>query len=378
MSEQSSKTEQPTEKRLREAHAEGQFARVPDLNVVFILIAAAMMFLFTAKEYTSRIAGISVGLFGQLGKYALNPDSMSEWVSTSVMTMLGFVVPMGAVCALASILAGGLQSRFRLSPKALEPKLSRLNPAKGFSRVFSAQGWVKLATDSAKLAVVGMIVWSALKKIMADPLFYTPVAPYRLGSFIYDTALTLIWRFVLALGCVGAFNYVYQLRRIQKELMMSKQEVKEENRSAEGDPHVRMARRQMARRLMQKQMLSAVPTADVVVTNPTHFAVALKYERGADKAPVVLAKGERLFARRIKELAASHQVPMIENKPVARMLFKYGRVGHPIPTELYQAVADILAFVYRTHRLYFHELKHRRDEFQRAQTNERRAKSNLE
>jgi flagellar biosynthesis protein FlhB len=370
MSEQGSKTEQATEKRLREAQAEGQFARVPDLNVVFILVTAAMMFLFTAQEYTARIAGITVGVFGQLGKYNMSPDAMGDWVSTAVMTMLGFVVPMGAACAAASMLAGGLQSRFRLSPKVLEFKLSRLDPAKGFSRIFSAQGWVKLATDSVKLAVVAMIVWSALKTILADPLFYTPVEPYRLGGFIYNTALTLIWRFVLALGCVGVFNYVYQLRKIQKDLMMTKQEVKEENRSAEGDPHVRMARRQMARRLMQKQMLNAVPTADVVVTNPTHYAVALKYERGKDKAPVVLAKGERLFAKRIKELAANHDVPMIENKPVARMLFKYGRVGKPIPIELYQTVADILAFVYRTHRLYFHELKNRRAEFERGQAQE--------
>jgi flagellar biosynthetic protein FlhB len=371
MSEQGSKTEQPTEKRLREAQAEGQFARVPDLNVVFILIAAAMVSLFTASEYTRRIAGITVAIFGQLGRYAMNPDSMSEWVSTSVMTMLGFILPMGLACALASMLAGGLQSRFRLSPKALEFKLSRLSPAKGIARIVSAQGWIKLGTDLAKLLIVAAIVWSALKKILADPIFYTPVAPYRLGGFIYDTALTLIWRFILALGCVGAAHYLYQLQHIRKELMMTKQEVKEENRSAEGDPHVRAARRQMARRLLQKQMLGAVPTADVIVTNPTHFAVALKYERGKDRAPIVLAKGERLFAKRIKDLAATYNVPTIENKPVARMLFKYGRVGKPIPTELYQAVADILAFVYRTHRLYFHDLKHRRVGFERAQALER-------
>ena len=157
---------------------------------------------------------------------------------------------------------------------------------------------------------------------------------------------------------------------------MTKQEVKEENRSSEGDPHVRAARRQMARRLMQRQMLGAVPTADVVVTNPTHYAVALKYDRGTDKAPVVLAKGERLFAKRIKDLAGDHRVPMVENKPVARMLFKYGRVGQPIPTELYQAVADILAFVYRTHRLYFYDLKQRRAEFERNQALERESKAN--
>ena len=120
------------------------------------------------------------------------------------------------------------------------------------------------------------------------------------------------------------------------------------------------AMRRMARRLMQKQMLSAVPTADVVVTNPTHFAVALKYERGKDKAPVVLAKGDNRFAQRIKAIAAEHGVPVVENKPVARVLFAMGKVGEVIPSELYQAVAEILAVVYRTHRYYFHELKARR------------------
>src|SRR5690348_12273992 len=209
MSEQSSKTEQPTEKRLREAQAEGQFARVPDLNVVFVLTAAAMMSLFTAREYTERIATIAVGIFGQLSRYTMNPESIGEWVSTSVITMLGFVVPLGAVCALASALAGGLQSRFQLTPKVLEFKLSRLSPAKGFSRIFSGQGWVKLGTDLAKLSIVAAIVWSALKKVLADPIFYTPVAPYRLGGFIYDTAVALLWRFILALGCIAAVNYFY-------------------------------------------------------------------------------------------------------------------------------------------------------------------------
>jgi flagellar biosynthetic protein FlhB len=126
------------------------------------------------------------------------------------------------------------------------------------------------------------------------------------------------------------------------------------------DPKIRQAMRAMARRIMQRQMLQAVPTADVVVTNPTHFAVALKYERGRDRAPVVLAKGHNLLARRIKALALEHGVPMVENKPVARALFKFGQVGKEIPAQLYQAVAEILGFVYRAHRYYFHRLKARR------------------
>jgi flagellar biosynthetic protein FlhB len=165
---------------------------------------------------------------------------------------------------------------------------------------------------------------------------------------------------LLALGIVAAISYSYEKFKTAKELMMTVQEVKDEHRNAEGNAESKAALRRMGRRLLQKQMLSAVPTADVIVTNPTHYAVALKYERGVDQAPVVLAKGENRFAQRIKALAAEHGVPTVENKPVARFLFATGKVGEPIPAELFQAVAEILAVVYRTHRYYFHCLKARR------------------
>lgn len=360
MSDQGVKTEQPTDKRLREAVEEGQFARTPDLQVVFILVAAFFVLAFGSREYCERIAGISVGIFGHLGKYAIKPEAIGEWSGLAARTMLGFILPMALACAGAGALAGGLQSRFQLTPKALGWKFSRLDPLQGFRRIFSAQGWVKLATDLLKLVVVGYAVWGGVQSIMHDPIFYTPVQAHRLGSFILSTATMLLGRFILALGAIAAVNYIYQLRKIRSDLMMSRHEVTEEQRQAEGDPKIKMALRQMARRLMQKQMLGAVATADVVITNPTHYAVALKYERGRDKAPMVLAKGERAFALRIKALAAEHSVPLVENKPVARLLFKVGKVGKPIPIELYQVVADILAFVYKTHRYYFHQLKQRR------------------
>jgi flagellar biosynthetic protein FlhB len=221
---------------------------------------------------------------------------------------------------------------------------------------------VKLATDAIKFLVVGLAVWSAVKSIMNDPLFAAPVPAPRLGEFLLDSTLLLLSRFILALGAIAAVNYVWQLRKTREDLMMTRHEVKEEQKQSEGDPKIKAMLRQMARRYSQRQMLKAVPTADVVVTNPTHYAVALKYERGKDKAPMVLAKGEGAFARRIKALAGEHEVPMVENKPVARLLFKAGRVGKPIPVELYEAVAEILAFVYKTHRYYFHRLKTRRAE----------------
>lgn len=360
MSDQGVKTEQPTEKRLQQATDEGQFARVPDLQVVFILIAAFFVLSFGLREYCERLAGISVGILGHLGEYAIKPDGIGEWSWIASRSILEFTLPMALACAGAGLLAGGLQSGFQLSPKALGFKFSRIDPIKGFQRIFSTQGWVKLGSDSLKLLIVGLTVWGGVKNVMHDPIFYTPVQIHRLGDFILSATTMLLGRFILAIGSIAAINYVYQMRKVKSDLMMTRHEVSEEQRQADGDPKVKMAMRQMARRLMQKQMLNAVPTADVVVTNPTHFAVALKYERGCDKAPMVLAKGERAFAMRIKALAAEHGVPMVENRPVARMLFKVGKVGKPIPLELYQAVADILAFVYKTHRYYFHRLKERR------------------
>jgi flagellar biosynthetic protein FlhB len=142
--------------------------------------------------------------------------------------------------------------------------------------------------------------------------------------------------------------------------MMTRQEIKDENRQAQGDPNVKMAQRAMARRLLMRQMMADIPKADVIITNPTHYAVALKYERGVDSAPVVLAKGQNAFAQRIKSIGAKFEVPTVENKPVARALFKFGQVGKPIPAQLYQAIAEILGYVYRTHRYYFYQLKTRR------------------
>jgi flagellar biosynthetic protein FlhB len=159
---------------------------------------------------------------------------------------------------------------------------------------------------------------------------------------------------------IAALHYIYQRRKTEKDLMMSKHEVTEEMKEAMGDPKIKAAQRAMARRLAQKQMLAEVPVADVIVTNPTHYAVALKYERGKDAAPVLVAKGENLMAQRIKQIGREHGVPMVENKPVARSLFRFGKVGEPIPSQLYQAIAEILGYVYRTHRYYFHQLKMRR------------------
>lgn len=353
-------TEQATEKKISDAHKKGQFAQAPEIQVVFGLIASYFVILFTLGSQANYVTEFTVGLFGNLEKYTVISDAVPHWIALGFLMLFGLLLPIVGANTVACALAGGLQSRFKATPEVVGIKFEKLNPVTGFKRVFSKQGIVKMLIDLGKVLIVAGLIYSGVQEILSDPIFFTPVPLFRLGEFIHSSSLMLFFRLALAMGGLALIHYLFQLKKTEKDLMMTKQEIKDENRQAMGDPNIRMAQRAMARRLLQKQMLADVPQADVIVTNPTHYAVALKYERGVDLAPVILAKGHNIFAQRIKSIGAKFQVPTVENKPVARSLYKFGQVGKPIPAQLYQAIAEILGYVYRTHRYYFYELKSRR------------------
>jgi len=356
----SDKTEQATERHLGEAMEQGRFAKVPELSLLFMLLTAAGILAMTAQTAADRMFEFSTATFSEFASVQLRSDTVTA-LFTKMMAVGGAIVlPVACGCALAAALAGGLQTGFRLTPKVVGLNWSKLDLGAGVGRLFSKGTLVHTAIDALKLVAIGGSVYVGARALVHDPLFSSPVETAYLGRFLVQAATSLISRLTLSLGVVAAISFTYERFKTSRELMMTKQEVKDERRNNEGDGLVKNNRRRLARRLMQKQMLAAVATADVIVTNPTHYAVALKYERGRDRAPVVLAKGENRFALRIKALGAEHQVPMVENRPVARLLFGLGRVGESIPPELYQAVAQILALVYRTHRYYFHRLKARR------------------
>lgn len=354
------KTEQPTEKRLQEAAERGQFAKVQEMSVLFTLAAAFGALGLTATAGAQNVAHYATGIFRDFAFRQVRSDTVMPLFSDMLHTVSSVFLPILIATSAAALLAGGAQSGFRVSPKAVGLKFERLDIVAGFQRVFSKSATVHAGIDLLKLAAIAIALWLSVRTILHDPIFYAPMEAAYLGEFMRTTTLSFLSRLLAALGIITAISYAYERFKQHRDLMMTTQEVKDERRNAEGDAFMKAAQRRFARRLLQKQMLSSVPLADVVVTNPTHYAVALRYERGRDQAPVVLAKGENGFARRIKALAAEHNVPMVENRPVARLLFGLGRVGEPIPAELYQAVAEILAFVYRAHRLYFHQLKVRR------------------
>lgn len=358
--DQDQKTEQPSEKKLSEAMDRGQFARSPELAVLFLLVAVLAALSFSIREASREIATYAVAVFSRFGSMKVEHDTIRAYFSEVMLTSGNALGPVLLACVGAALLAGGVQSGFRLTPEAFGFKPERLNPVEGFQRVFNKSAFVRAGVDLLKLVALGAALYLGARGLMMDPLFSAPVEAAYLGQFLTDATYVFLSRLILALGVITAISYSYEKFKTHRELMMTRQELKDEHKNQEGSTQAKMAMRRMARRLTQRQMISAIPTADVVVTNPTHFAVALKYERGKDQAPMVLAKGENRFAQRIKAIAAEHGVPMVENKPVARLLFSMGKVGEAIPPELYQAVASILAVVYRTHRYYFHRLKARR------------------
>ncbi|HUG11288.1 MAG TPA: EscU/YscU/HrcU family type III secretion system export apparatus switch protein [Opitutaceae bacterium] len=358
--DQAQKTEQATEKRLHEAHERGQFAKSPEFSVLCTLAAAVGMLAFTLQSSARALAEYSVGMFTGFVGIRIEIDTVAEQLLRAMLALGNALLPVLIATAGAAVLAGSIQSGFRVSSKAIGFKLENLNPTNGFKRLFSKATLVRGGLDILKLVAIGGFLVAGARALFEDPLFSAPVEAAYLGQFLQGAAMTFLTRVLCALAVVAAIGYAWEKYKTSRDLMMTRQELKDERKNSEGDATVKSAMRRLARRIMQKQMLAAVPTADVIITNPTHYAVALKYERGLDQAPIVLAKGENRFAQRIKALAAEHGVPTVENKPVARVLFALGKVGEGIPPELYQAVAEILAVVYRTHRFYFHQLRTRR------------------
>ena len=355
-----SKTEAPSAKRLSEAHAKGQFARAPELTLAFTLSAAIATLGLAAHEAADKVARLAVTVFSRLGELRLQGDEVPAVGVMAITTFVSVALPVVLATAFVVILAGGIQSGFQLTPEAMQLNFDRFNPIAGLARMFSRKIWVTASLDLLKVVAVFACLAAATSTIFGDALFSAPVETVYLANFMQTSALSLLWRSLGAIAVIAALSYAYELYQANQQLMMSRQDVKDERSQTDGNPLMKAAMRRMARRLLQKTMMEAVPTADVIVANPTHFAVALRYEKGTDAAPAIVAKGENRHALRIKALGAQHGVPIVENRAVARLLYATGNVGQPIPQDMFEAVAEILAFVYRTYRYYYFTLPSRR------------------
>jgi flagellar biosynthetic protein FlhB len=355
--DQGEKTEQATSRKLEKAYQRGQFARSAEVQTVFVLLAGLLALRFVWQDSWQRLAGFTAYILGHLNGVPLSPGMLHIYVLDGAWLLLQSVGPVVVATLIGGLLAGSIQNRFHTAPEALEPDWNRVNPVEGFKRVFSMQSAVPTATAATKLAVIIFLSYSVVKEILADPIFSSAVGIVRIGQFMIEAAMKIFLRVIAALTVVAVADYGYQYWRTNRDLMMTKDELKEELKQSQANPQMRSRQRRWRFRASFRRMLADVPRADVVVTNPTRLAIALRYDRRTMRAPRIVAKGARLNAARIREVAQQHAIPIIENKPVAQMIYKYGRVGAEIPTQLYTAVAEILAWVYRVNRYrYYSEL----------------------
>ena len=348
--ENGEKTEAPSSKRMKEASDKGQIARSADLESVAVLFAGLSAIRMFGPTMWSQFSDCLTGIASHLHDTVITRDSLSGQAAQAMLVVTGCAGPVVFAVGSAGAAVSAVQNRFNIASEAISLNWEKLNPVSGFTRMASVQGLVPAISALIKLSVIGGFAFSEVQTLLQDPILYTPGDLFRIGRFLMAAAESLASRILMALGVIAAADYGYQFWHHYKEMMMTREEVKEETKSSEGNPQIRAQLRRRRKARTQRQMLQDVPTADVVVTNPTHLAVALRYDRKSMKAPMIVAKGSRLNALRIREIAGQHQVPIIENKPLARLMFKHGRVGGEIPVQLFAAVAEILAFVYRTNR----------------------------
>jgi flagellar biosynthetic protein FlhB len=287
------KTEQPTPRRLEDALKKGQLAQSAEVQTVFVLFGFLAALTFAGHEIWQQFVSVMAMTLGHLHDTPITFDSLQGYGVSGTFVLLKCVGPIVLATVLAGLVAGG--------------------------------------------------------SIASDPIFTSAVSTERLAEFMGGTCLRIFLRVGLGLIVIAAADYSYQFWRTSRDLMMTKQELKEELKNSEASQRIKAARRKR-RAVTKAQALAEIPKADVVVTNPTHIAIALRYDRKTMRAPKVVAKGIRLNAEKIREIAQQHQVPIVENKPLARMLFKHGRVGGEIPAQLYATVAEILAWVYQVNR----------------------------
>ena len=346
------KTEEPTAKKLSDARNEGQVAKGKDLTSAVMLLVLFMVLRFTVgnmgegfiecfnKNYT-QIGDLFTSTHGEY-----NMQYTIALIQSAALDMLKLLIPFFGIGFIIAIVIELAQVKWKPTSKPLQPKLSKFNPVNGIKRMFSVRTLVSLIKQVVILVVIFIVVYNKLKSRMSDiyMLYDIPLisAIMLLGDIIFDIGTVICVIYTI----IGIADYVFEKRKFRKDMMMTKQEVKDEWKNTEGNPEVKNKIRQKMSEASRRRMMQAVPEADVVITNPTHFAVALKYEQNKGKAPVVIAKGEDYLAAKIKEAARENNIEIVENKPLARMLYYNVELDEEIPPELYQAVAEVLAFVY--------------------------------
>lgn len=341
------RTEQATPRRREKAREDGMVARSADLNAAAVLVLGFLSLLFLGPYMAGQTADTMRNLMAHAPSIAAQDPTFRTVFTDNIVRFFVIAGPLMGILLVVGFGASVAQVGFHISPNAIAPKLDKLDVMKGLQRLWSMRSLVVMVRDTLKLIVVGLVAW---KVIVAEvPQFFqlSDMSTGQLAVAIGKLSLGIGLKIGAAVLVIAALDFAWQRYDFEKSIRMSRQELKDEFKDTEGSPMVKMRVRQIQREMARKRMMAAVPTADVVITNPIHLAVAIKYNTDEQAAPFVVAKGERLVAQRIKEIAKEHGIPVIEDVSLARALFKLCDVGQMIPETLYRAVAEILAYVYK-------------------------------
>lgn len=346
------KTEPATAKKLNDARKEGQVAKSKEVGNFLGLLSLFLVLKIWAGSMGLKLMSSFSTVYNripdlvELENGLIIPRDYASLINHYIVAMLGIMLPVLAIGTLVAFVGDLVQVKWKPTSKPMQPKFSKMNPVKGLKKIISPNSLVELLKSFLKIGVIGYLVYTTLqdKLNMLMLLYDVPLlqAVLEIGELVIDLGLKISLLYIV----IAAADFIYQKWKFKEDMKMSKQEVKEEFKNAEGDPLIKSKIRQKMMEASRRRMMQALPEADVVITNPTHFAVAIKYDPQEADAPLVLAKGEDYLAQKIKEKAREYHVEIVENKPLARMLYANVEVGEQVPPELYQAVAEVLAFVY--------------------------------
>jgi flagellar biosynthetic protein FlhB len=341
------KTEEATSQRREEFRNTGQVAQSREIGTILILMGVAIICYFMSRQFLIEISGIFSNAFtDQMVKAARTGDILPALKFAFQHTVL-IIAPIFGVTLLLGVGSTVAQIGFVTAWENLNPDLNRINPLNGLKKLVGIRGLVEGAKSILKIIIISTVVFLIIKKEMVFTPQLVQLSTGQIFAYMGHVLFRLISGVCALMAVLAVLDYAYQRWDLERRMRMTKQEVKEEFKQREGDPLIKSRIKRIQRELSQKRMMDKIPKADVIVTNPTHIAVALQYDRVNMAAPVMVAKGADFVAEKIKEIARLHNIPIVENKPLARTLFKTLKIGMPIPKNLYNAVAEILAYVYK-------------------------------
>lgn len=342
------KTEKATPKKKQDARKKGQVAKSQDVNTAVVLLSVFLFLMFYGKTMTERLIGVLRHALQNYMYMDLTEKNIESIFIEILEELAMFLGPVMLVALIAGVAANYAQVGFMFSPEAIQMKLEKINPISGFKRIFSMKALVEMLKSILKISFIGMIAFSVLWSRMDEVLL---LANKSVGAAMATIAGLTLQMGLFASGALlflSLLDFLYQKYDFEKSIRMSKQDLKDEYKNIEGDPLIKSKIKQKQREMAMRRMMQEIPKADVVITNPTHYAIALKYDEQKADAPMVVAKGVDFVAQKIKLIARENEVATVENRQLARALYSQAEIGDAIPEEFFKAVAEILAYVYQT------------------------------